>query len=138
MSQSLFVLYEQIGPHDPFGRVMQEHFCKINSRLHSLQQYPDAAAQRDRFLHQASLMNNIRLIIQLDTSAAVLMSLSAGVQGWDDCVCLDLNAFYLGLVSEEERCRVQNLEPFDEHEVVTAFGLRLRLRIRQCPAVAQI
>lgn len=49
--------------------------------------------------------------------AGVLMSLSASIQGWDDCVCLDLNAFYLGLVSEEERCRVQNLEPFDEHEV---------------------
>lgn len=39
------------------------------------------------------------------------------IQGWDDCVCLDLNAFYLGLVSEEERCRVESLELFDEHEV---------------------
>ncbi|XP_075886943.1 tRNA wybutosine-synthesizing protein 4 [Nelusetta ayraudi] len=88
MPQSLFVLYEQIGPRDPFGQIMQDHFRKINSSLHSLQQYPDAAAQRCRFLDQ----------------------------GWDDCVCLDLNAFYLGLVSEEERCRVESLELFDEHE----------------------
>lgn len=28
-----------------------------------------------------------------------------------------MNAFYLGLVPEDERCRVENLEPFDEYEV---------------------
>lgn len=55
MSQSLFVLYEQIGPRDPFGQIMQDHFHKINSSLHSLQQYPDAAAQRRRFLDKASM-----------------------------------------------------------------------------------
>lgn len=38
-------------------------------------------------------------------------------QGWEECVCLDMNQFYRGLVSEEERCRVESLEPFDEHEV---------------------
>lgn len=38
-------------------------------------------------------------------------------QGWEFCVCQDMNDFYLGLVSEEERCRVESLEPFDEHEV---------------------
>lgn len=55
MSRSLFVLYEQIGPRDPFGQIMQDHFRKINSSLHSLQQYPDAAAQRCRFLDKASM-----------------------------------------------------------------------------------
>lgn len=128
MSQSLFVLYEQIGPRDPFGQIMQDHFCKINSRLHSIQQYPDAAAQRGRFLEQASMqtlycwqqwqLNTGAVVLrQFFVMAGVLMSLSASAQGWDDCVCLDLNAFYLDLVSEEERSRVQNLEPFDEHEV---------------------
>lgn len=48
---------------------------------------------------------------------SILTSMSGSIQGWDHCVCLDLNAFYLGLVSEEERCRVANLELFDEHEV---------------------
>lgn len=28
-----------------------------------------------------------------------------------------MNDFYLGLMSEEERHRVENLEPFDEYEV---------------------
>lgn len=42
-------------------------------------------------------------------------------QGWEECVCLDMNQFYLGLVSEEERRRVESLEPFDEHEVSCRF-----------------
>uniref|UniRef100_A0A3Q2ZP25 Uncharacterized protein n=1 Tax=Kryptolebias marmoratus TaxID=37003 RepID=A0A3Q2ZP25_KRYMA len=88
LPQSLFVMYEQIHPHDPFGRIMQEHFLKLNSTLHALQQYPDAAAQRRRFLDK----------------------------GWECCVCLDMNDFYLGLVPEEEWHRVESLEPFDEHE----------------------
>uniref|UniRef100_A0A3B4YBH9 Leucine carboxyl methyltransferase 2 n=1 Tax=Seriola lalandi dorsalis TaxID=1841481 RepID=A0A3B4YBH9_SERLL len=81
-------MYEQIRPHDPFGRVMQDHFLKLNSTLHALRQYPDAAAQTHRFLDK----------------------------GWEQCVCLDMNDFYLGLVPEEERSRVEVLEPFDEYE----------------------
>ncbi|XP_033472788.1 tRNA wybutosine-synthesizing protein 4 [Epinephelus lanceolatus] len=88
LPQSLFVMYEQIHPHDPFGRIMQDHFLKLNSTLHALQLYPDTAAQRRRFLGK----------------------------GWEQCVCLDMNDFYLGLVSEEERRRVESLEPFDEYE----------------------
>ncbi|KAM9347649.1 tRNA wybutosine-synthesizing protein 4 [Symphorus nematophorus] len=88
LPQSLFVMYEQIHPHDPFGRIMQDHFLKLNSTLHALRQYPDTAAQRHRFLDK----------------------------GWEQCVCLDMNVFYLGLVPEEERCRVESLEPFDEYE----------------------
>lgn len=61
---------------------------------------------------------------------SVSTSIYDSIQGWDDCVCLDLNAFYLGLVSEEERCRVESLELFDEHEVswdviVLFFGVFL-------------
>ncbi|XP_028250219.1 tRNA wybutosine-synthesizing protein 4 [Parambassis ranga] len=88
LPQSLFVIYEQIHPHDPFGQVMQEHFLKLNSTLHALQQYPDTEAQRQRFLDK----------------------------GWEQCVCLDMNDFFLGLVPEEERERVRHLEPFDEYE----------------------
>ncbi|MEQ2240541.1 hypothetical protein ILYODFUR_016133 [Ilyodon furcidens] len=54
LPQSLFVIYEQIHPEDPFGRVMQDHFLKLNSALHALQQYPDLSAQRRRFLDKAS------------------------------------------------------------------------------------
>nr|XP_020475690.1 tRNA wybutosine-synthesizing protein 4 isoform X2 [Monopterus albus] len=88
LPQSLFVMYEQIHPGDPFGRIMQDHFLKLNSTLHALQQYPDTAAQRSRFLDK----------------------------GWEQCVCLDMNDFYLGLVPEQERCTVESLEPFDEYE----------------------
>ncbi|XP_076012442.1 tRNA wybutosine-synthesizing protein 4 [Genypterus blacodes] len=88
LPQSIFVMYEQIRPHDPFGRIMRDHFVKLNSTLHALQQYPDTAAHTRRFLDK----------------------------GWEECVCLDMNDFYLGFVPEEERSRVESLEPFDEYE----------------------
>ncbi|KAL0963953.1 hypothetical protein UPYG_G00315730 [Umbra pygmaea] len=88
LAQSLFVMYEQIRPQTPFGRVMQSHFLKLNSTLHALRPYPDVAAQTQRFLDR----------------------------GWEQCVCLDINDFYLGLIPEKERCRVESLEPFDEFE----------------------
>lgn len=88
LPQSLFVMYEQIHPHDPFGRIMQDHFLKLNSTLYALRQYPDTATQRHRFLSK----------------------------GWEHCVCLDMNEFHLGLISAEEWSRVEALEPFDEYE----------------------
>ncbi|XP_072301080.1 tRNA wybutosine-synthesizing protein 4 [Eucyclogobius newberryi] len=88
LPQSLFVIYEQIHPFNPFGRIMQEHFRKLNSTLYALQKYPDAEAQRRRFLDN----------------------------GWEQCVCLDMNSFYFGLVPEVERLKIENLEPFDEYE----------------------
>lgn len=71
LPQSLFVMYEQIHPHDPFGRIMQEHFLKLNSALHGLQQYPDTSAQRRRFLDKAGLKTHFTymtalLILQLE------------------------------------------------------------------------
>lgn len=62
--QSLFVLYEQICPNDPFGWIMQNHFLKMNSRLHAITKYPDCAAQKRRFLDQAS-MYDISVVISL-------------------------------------------------------------------------
>ncbi|XP_063069032.1 tRNA wybutosine-synthesizing protein 4 [Engraulis encrasicolus] len=88
LPESMFVMYEQIRPSDPFGRVMQSHFLKLNSALHALTSYPDLAAQRQRFLSK----------------------------GWEQCECLDMNQFYLGLVDQQERSRVEALESFDEFE----------------------
>ncbi|XP_008941201.1 PREDICTED: probable leucine carboxyl methyltransferase 1, partial [Merops nubicus] len=51
-SQACFLLYEQMCPDDPFGRVMQQHFRQLNSTLCSLAQYPDGKAQQRRFLAQ--------------------------------------------------------------------------------------
>ncbi|XP_030643412.1 tRNA wybutosine-synthesizing protein 4 [Chanos chanos] len=86
--QSMFVMYEQVRPDDPFGRVMQSHFLKLNSALHAIKDYSDTTAQKQRFLDR----------------------------GWEECVCLDMNQFYFGLVSELERQRIENIEPFDEFE----------------------
>lgn len=83
-----FVLYEQIRPEDPFGQVMQKHFCQLNSRLHALPQFPDREAQRNRFLDR----------------------------GWEECAVLDMNEFYHCFISESERKRIEGLEPFDEFE----------------------
>lgn len=41
-------------------------------------------------------------------------------------MCLDMNQFYLGLVPEEERRRVDSLEPFDEHEVLLLKRVELQ------------
>ncbi|XP_015708019.1 tRNA wybutosine-synthesizing protein 4 isoform X2 [Coturnix japonica] len=51
-SHACFLLYEQMHPEDPFGRVMQQHFIQLNSALRSLSQYPDCEAQQERFLEK--------------------------------------------------------------------------------------
>uniref|UniRef100_A0AAQ4P4P0 tRNA wybutosine-synthesizing protein 4 n=1 Tax=Gasterosteus aculeatus aculeatus TaxID=481459 RepID=A0AAQ4P4P0_GASAC len=117
LPQSLFVMYEQMHPGDPFGRVMQNHFLKLNSTLHGLRRYPDAAAQRRRFLEQASArVTTCACLGVVSVYAPVALRCGLCLQGWEQCVCLDMNHFYLGMVPEEERRRVESLEPFDEYE----------------------
>ena len=48
-SNCLFGMYEQIGPHDPFGRFMRRHFVQRQCPLRSLLTRPDLEAQRARF-----------------------------------------------------------------------------------------
>lgn len=87
-SDALFVVYEQMRPHDAFGQFMQQHFRQLNSPLHGLDRFPDAEAQQQRFLQA----------------------------GWTACRALDMNEFYRQFLPAEERRRVENLEPFDEFE----------------------
>ncbi|NWY58634.1 TYW4 protein, partial [Chionis minor] len=87
-SQACFLLYEQIHPEDPFGRVMQQHFRQLNSALNSLAQYPDCEAQQRRFFEK----------------------------GWTECSVMDMNEFFTCCTPEDEQQRVQALEPFDEYE----------------------
>ncbi|KAK4830608.1 hypothetical protein QYF61_012051 [Mycteria americana] len=87
-SQACFLLYEQMHPEDPFGRVMQQHFSQLNSALHSLAQYPDCEAQQRRFFEK----------------------------GWTECRVMDMNEFFTCCTPEDEQQRVQALEPFDEYE----------------------
>lgn len=85
---ALFVVYEQMRPHDPFGQFMQQHFQQLNSPLHGLDRFPDVASQQRRFLRA----------------------------GWTACRAMDMNEFYRCLLPAEERRRMENLEPFDEFE----------------------
>ncbi|XP_072707210.1 tRNA wybutosine-synthesizing protein 4 isoform X3 [Ciconia boyciana] len=87
-SQACFLLYEQMHPEDPFGRVMQQHFSQLNSALHSLAQYSDCEAQQRRFFEK----------------------------GWTECRVMDMNEFFTCCTPEDEQQRVQALEPFDEYE----------------------
>ncbi|NWW97331.1 TYW4 protein, partial [Caloenas nicobarica] len=87
-SQACFVLYEQMHPQDPFGRVMQQHFSQLNSALRSLAQYPDCEAQQRRFFEK----------------------------GWTECSVMDMNEFFTHCTPQDEQQRVQALEPFDEYE----------------------
>ncbi|XP_064915285.1 tRNA wybutosine-synthesizing protein 4 isoform X2 [Columba livia] len=86
--RACFVLYEQVCPRDPFGRVMQQHFSQRGSALRALARYPDCGAQRRRFLEQ----------------------------GWTECSVMDMNEFFTRCTPQEEQQRVQALEPFDEYE----------------------
>ncbi|XP_071662035.1 tRNA wybutosine-synthesizing protein 4 isoform X2 [Patagioenas fasciata] len=86
--RACFVLYEQVQPRDPFGRVMQRHFSQRRSALRSLAQYPDCGAQHRRFSEK----------------------------GWTECSVMDMNEFFTRCTPQEERQRVQALEPFDEYE----------------------
>ena len=45
----LFGVYEQIGPHDPFGRFMRRHFIQRQCPLRALLTNPDLEAQKSRF-----------------------------------------------------------------------------------------
>ncbi|XP_053928890.1 tRNA wybutosine-synthesizing protein 4 isoform X2 [Cuculus canorus] len=87
-SQVCFLLYEQMHPEDPFGRVMQRHFRQLNSALRSLETYPEREDQERRFLQR----------------------------GWSECSVVDMNEFFTTCTAEEEQRRVQALEPFDEYE----------------------
>ncbi|XP_036300195.1 tRNA wybutosine-synthesizing protein 4 [Pipistrellus kuhlii] len=85
---ALFVIYEQMRPHDTFGLFMQQHFQQLNSPLHGLDRFPDVESQQHRFLQA----------------------------GWAACRAMDMNEFYRCFLPAEERRRVENLEPFDEFE----------------------
>lgn len=87
-SSAIFVIYEQMRPHDAFGQFMQQHFRQLNSPLHGLDHFPDVEAQQQRFLQA----------------------------GWTACIAMDMNEFYCCFLPAEERRRMENLEPFDEFE----------------------
>lgn len=47
-ANSYFINYEQIHPNDGFGKVMLRHFNKLQSRLHSVENFPDCESHKLR------------------------------------------------------------------------------------------
>ncbi|XP_033762266.1 tRNA wybutosine-synthesizing protein 4-like isoform X2 [Pecten maximus] len=85
---AVFVLYEQIHPNDAFGLFMQRHFQVVGSPLRCITAFPTIQSQQERFLKL----------------------------GWERTEALDMNQFYMALVTGQQRHLVEMMEPFDEYE----------------------
>ena len=62
---SAFCTYEQINPHDAFGKTMIRNLEARNIPLHSLMTYPDLEAQRGRYTQAGYRWSNARNMINL-------------------------------------------------------------------------
>lgn len=85
---SAFVLYEQIHPHDAFGRTMVRNLGLRGCPLLGIQKYPTLKDQKQRFLER----------------------------GWSKVSAADMNQVYDEFLDKFELVRIQNLELFDEVE----------------------
>lgn len=85
---SAFVMYEQVNPHDAFGRTMVNNLELRGCPLLSIHDYPTVDSQKARFL---------RL-------------------GWDRVTAADMNQIYDNYMDKYEILRIQGLELFDEIE----------------------
>jgi tRNA wybutosine-synthesizing protein 4 len=94
-----FVTYEQLRPHDPFGRTMVGHLERRGCALKSLEAYPLPSAQRARF------------------EAA----------GWERARCRDMNSTYYGFLPPALVAGAARREIFDEveewHLIQAHYGL---------------
>ncbi|KAL6049681.1 Leucine carboxyl methyltransferase 1 [Balamuthia mandrillaris] len=88
---SVFLIYEQILPHDSFGRVMLRNLEDRDIRLLGISDYPDIPSQRQRFL---SL-------------------------GWEQVEALDMNEISKLCIPPSEQARISRVEFLDEHEELT-------------------
>ncbi|EKX32356.1 hypothetical protein GUITHDRAFT_148675 [Guillardia theta CCMP2712] len=84
---SIFFTYEQIHPHDPFGKVMAQNISLRGCPLLSFEAYPDCDSQKQRYLEAT----------------------------WETCEAISMQDFYDGL-PEEEKSRVAKIEWLDEIE----------------------
>lgn len=86
---AMFVMFEQVSPHDPFGIKMINHFKdSVGAPLFATEAFPTRQSQIQRFMGE----------------------------GWPLVRCPTLNFFYYDTLPEEEKRRVENVEPFDEFE----------------------
>jgi tRNA wybutosine-synthesizing protein 4 len=82
------MVYEQIRPHDAFGRQMVQNIQDRGCPLLGIHAYPDLADQERRFRDA----------------------------GWTGVVALDMNAVYRNKLDPADVRRIERLEIFDEFE----------------------
>ncbi|KAI8906466.1 S-adenosyl-L-methionine-dependent methyltransferase [Gorgonomyces haynaldii] len=87
VNKPVFIVYEQILPHDKFGQQMIENLKTRNIHLPGLDKYIDLETQKQRYI------NN----------------------GFTKCQAIDFNQVW-NMIPQDERDRVQKLELFDEIE----------------------
>ncbi|KAG0244104.1 S-adenosyl-L-methionine-dependent methyltransferase [Mortierella sp. GBAus27b] len=87
MDASLFVVYEQINPTDPFGAMMLRNLKARQIELPGIHAYPSLKSQEERFLSR----------------------------GWLAAKAVTMNVLY-NILEEDEVKRTSNLEIFDEVE----------------------
>lgn len=57
-SKPVFVTYEQVKPHDAFGRFMRAHFTKLNSPLKAIAEYNNEERQKTRYVDSGYVQVN--------------------------------------------------------------------------------
>ena len=88
LPQAAFVLYEQILPSDPFGKIMVRNIASRGCPLKSIAMYPGLEEMCERFR----------------------------TQGWQWAVAKDMDVLYKHMLDREEKARTERLEMFDEFE----------------------
>lgn len=88
LSTAMFVIYEQIRPHDAFGRQMMTNLEARGCPLRGLPAVPSLEAQRQRFL------NN----------------------GWPAAGAWAMDQIYRDCLDRDDKRRIEGLEIFDEFE----------------------
>eukprot|EP00052_Salpingoeca_macrocollata_P018453 m.151577 g.151577 ORF g.151577 m.151577 type:complete len:300 (+) comp20701_c0_seq5:3063-3962(+) len=86
-TEMFYLNYEQINPHDSFGKMMLRNLRTRGCALLGLEACPDLAAQKQRFL----------------------------AAGFGQADALDMNGVYLRL-EEDDRKRIERIEMLDEME----------------------
>ncbi|KAG0738754.1 hypothetical protein G6F57_007173 [Rhizopus arrhizus] len=85
-ANTMFALYEQIRPDDPFGKMMLKNLKGRNIDLKGIHAFPDLDHQRARF------------------------------KGWQHAEAVDINTVHDKCLSREELARITKLEMLDELE----------------------
>ncbi len=88
LPQAAFVLYEQILPSDPFGKIMVRNIASRGCPLKSIAKYPGLEEMCGRFCKK----------------------------GWQYAVAKDMDVLYKQMLDQEEKARTERLEMFDEFE----------------------